>query len=295
MTVTDDQLDELRTRGFTVVPELLTTDEVIAGRAALWHQFPTPDAYFDDPQAEGHRRFATSQFAGLRVFPFPGWALNAIALHPTLVDAAERFLGTTDIEFYKGEVWAKYSGAIDYEQPLHRDFGNHSLVVPRADAWHPQFTSFVLLSDVTEVDGPTVVLPLEHSRDIEFVPDDARDGWPFALPPGAFAAEEIPITGPAGTAFIYRTDILHRASPFRAEQRSRFVVLADYQIRGDSWNGKVSWPGRALEPAMIEVIERASVRQRELLGFPPPRSPYWNAQTRRDVQRRYPGLDMSPY
>ncbi len=32
------------------------------------------------------------------------------------------------------ELWAKYSGAIDYDQPLHRDFGNHTMTVPKRNA-----------------------------------------------------------------------------------------------------------------------------------------------------------------
>jgi hypothetical protein len=35
------------------------------------------------------------------------------------------------LSLYKVELWAKYSGAANYDQPLHRDFGNHTLVVPR--------------------------------------------------------------------------------------------------------------------------------------------------------------------
>jgi hypothetical protein len=36
-------------------------------------------------------------------------------------------------------------------------------------------------------------------------------------------------------------------------------------------------------------------RQRDLFGWPPIGSDYWNAQTLRDVQMRYPDLDLAPY
>jgi hypothetical protein len=42
-------------------------------------------------------------------------------------------------------------------------------------------------------------------------------------------------------------------------------------------------------------MSKMSVRQRDLFGFPPPGSEYWNAQTLRDVQMRYPEMDMTPY
>ena len=38
----------------------------------------------------------------------------------------------------------------------------------------PQMTSFILLSDVTDLDGPTKVVPLEKTRD---VPMGNRTNW----------------------------------------------------------------------------------------------------------------------
>lgn len=292
MHVPDQALDELREQGFCVVPGFLAADELAAAVEGLWLDFPTPEAYFAAPDA--HPSYARSQFAGLRTFPARSWAVNRLAFHPDLVDAVERFLGSTDLQLYKGEIWAKYAGAVDYDQPLHRDFGNHSLVVPRLDGFAMQVTSFILLSDVTDLDAPTHVVSLEHSRDVELVPDH-RSAFPNSLPAGALAGHEVAVTGPAGTLLLYRTDVLHRGTDFAAPGRARFAVLADYQVRGPSWAGKVAWPDHALQPAFVEVMERADVRQRDLFGFPRPGDPYWNAQTWRDVGRRYPRMDMGPY
>ena len=45
---------------------------------------------------------------------------------------------------------AKYSdGDPDYEQLLHVDYGNHTLVVPRTDVGYQHLELFVYLSDVT--------------------------------------------------------------------------------------------------------------------------------------------------
>ena len=78
----------------------------------------------------GSRDYAASQFAGVEEFPYRSWDLNRLAVHPDLVDAAERYLRTTELHLYKVELWAKYAGAVNYDQPLHRDYGSHSLVVP---------------------------------------------------------------------------------------------------------------------------------------------------------------------
>jgi hypothetical protein len=293
MRVGDDHLDEIRSQGYTLVADFLDDEELTAAQHCLWHEFPRPDEYFADPTA--HARYSRSQFAGLRLFPTSSWALNRLAFHPDLVDLAERYLGSDDLELYKCEIWAKYAGAIDYDQPHHRDFGNHSLVVPRTDGVGAQLTSFILLSDVTELDGPTAVVPLGHTTHVPMVADDAEPGWPFSVRRGTFADVEVPVTGPAGSLFVYRTDVFHRGTDFGAPGRSRFALLADFQVRGPAWAGKMCWPNHAQHPGFVEVIERASVRERDLFGFPRPGDAYWNEQTLRDVQLRYPQLDLTPY
>ncbi len=122
---------------------------------------PKPEDYFTAP--EEHPELAAGNSRGLRLFPYISWALNRLPVYPDLIDGAERLLGTQDLEIYKIELWAKYSGAVNYDQFHHRDFGNHSLVVPRADRNHTQMTTFMLLSDVTAEDAPTKLVPLKFT------------------------------------------------------------------------------------------------------------------------------------
>ena len=163
MRVPDATLDEVRERGFALMEGFLTPAELEAARRALWLHFPTAEDYFAEP--ERYARYADDQFAGVEEFPYRSWDLNRLAFHPDLVDAAERFLGTPELHLYKVELWAKYAGATDYDQPLHRDYGSHSLVVPRDDAAYQQLTTFIFLSDVTEQDGPTRIVPFEQGKD----------------------------------------------------------------------------------------------------------------------------------
>ncbi|HEV7158095.1 MAG TPA: phytanoyl-CoA dioxygenase family protein [Caulobacteraceae bacterium] len=285
MRVSDAQLAEIWDQGFTVVEGFLDGDALSAAQGALWSIYPRPEDYFADPGQ--HPRFARSQFAGLRFYPYDSWALNRLAVYPDLVDAAERFLESRDIEIYKVELWAKYAGAINYDQTHHRDYGNHTLVVPRADGDHVQMTTFILLSDVTAQDGPTKVIPQSIGRSIPISPRQQ--------PPGALVDQEVSIEGPAGSLLIYKTDVLHRGSDFTAPGRSRFVMLVDFQTRGWRWNGKMSWPDHAERVGMTEAMVRMSPRERDLFGWPPIGSDYWNAQTLRDVALRYPGIDLTPY
>jgi hypothetical protein len=285
MRVSDEKLAEVWDQGFTVVEGFLDAETLKAAQDALWTTYPRPEAYFADPGA--HLRYAASQFGGIRLFPYKDWALNRVPVYPDLTDAAERLLQSRDIEIYKVELWAKYAGAINYDQAHHRDFGNHTLVVPRRDARHTQMTTFILLSDVTELDGPTKLVPLKDGLDVPLIPNQ--------LPYGEMFDKEVSATAPAGSLLIYKTDVLHRGSDFKAPGRSRFVMLVDFQERGWRWNGKMSWPDHAERQGMTEAMIRMTPRQRDLFGWPPAGSDYWNAQTLADVAARYPGIDLSPY
>ena len=284
MRVSDATLAEVRERGFSLMEGFLGPVELAAAQDALWRHFPRPGDYFDDPDRFG--RFAGSQFAGVEEFPYRSWDLNRLAVHPDLVDAAERFLETTDLHLYKVELWAKYAGAVDYDQPLHRDYGSHSLVVPRPEPRYQQLTTFIYLSDVTGDDGPTCIVPYESGKDVPFTP--------LYLPFGSLAESEVRCTGPAGSLLLYRTDILHRGSDVTGPGRSRFSLLADYQVRGTTWGGKMAWPKQSPE-RWAKFIPRCSVRERDLFGFPRPGDPYWNSETLAGVAARYPGIDLAPY
>lgn len=285
MRASDTHLGELRENGFTLIENFLEPELLKAAQAGLWDVFPTPEAYHANPEEYGS--FGKSQFAGIRHFPYPSWALNRLTVLPEMLDLAERFCGTDDLELYKVELWSKYSGAIDYDQRLHRDYGNHTLLVPKKDTTFRQMTTFLLLSDVTEKDGPTKVVPRQLTDGGELAPQ----GLNFE----AFRDREIAVTGKAGTLFVYTTDVVHRGSDFQGENRARFTLLCDYQPRGWPWTGKVAWPNQANHPMWAPTMALMTPRERQVFGFPAPGDAYWDAQTLRDVGRRYPEMDMSAY
>ncbi len=284
MRVPDATLAEVRERGFSLLEGFLGDEELAAAQEALWLHFPRPGDYFADPGA--FARYAASQFAGVEEFPYRSWDLNRLAVHPDLVDAAERYLETTELHLYKVELWAKYAGAVNYDQPLHRDYGSHSLVVPRPESRYQQLTTFIFLSDVTDSDGPTCIVPYEDGQGVPYTP--------LYLPFGSLADAEVACTGPAGSLLVYRTDILHRGSEMTGSGRSRFSVLADFQVRGTTWGGKMAWPRQSPE-RWAKFLPQCSVRERDLFGFPRPGDPYWSEETLQGVADRYPGIDLGPY
>jgi len=285
MRVADAKLAEIWDRGYTVVENFIDGETLQAAREALWTIYPKPEDYFADPAK--YPKFGKSQFSGIYLFPFPAWEINRLCVYPDLIDAAERFLGTTEIDMYKGELWAKYSGAANYDQYHHRDYRNHTIVVPREDGKNTQMTTFILLSDVTDKDGPTKVVPLSETRNVPIGQAQTKFGTYFD--------KEVSIEGPAGSLMVYKTDVFHRGSNFTAPNRSRFAVLTDFKTRAWRWQGKLAWPDESERPAWDEAMTKMTPRQRDLFGWPPIGSDYWNAQTLRDVQMRYPDLDLAPY
>lgn len=108
MKVPDRHLTELRERGYLVFEGFLETAELAAAQEALWLHYPRPEEYFADPGA--HAWLATSQWDGLITGPWRSWDLNRLAVHPDLLDLAERFLGSDDLRLYDAELWANSHG-----------------------------------------------------------------------------------------------------------------------------------------------------------------------------------------
>ena len=148
-------------------------------------------------------------------------------------------------------------------------------------------TTFIFLSDVTEDDGPTRIVPYECGKDVPFTP--------LYLEFGALADVEVSAVGPAGSLLIYRTDILHRGSDFTAAGRAR-GFRSWPTTRCGARRGAGRWRGRSSRrDRWAKLMPQCSVRQRDLFGFPRPGDDYWNEQTLADVALRYPGMDMTPY
>ena len=283
--LTAEQLDQLDTDGFVVVPEFLTPAEVEAGLAELQTIFPEPTAVAEAPAR--HSDVAGAPFAGLRDFPYVGTALNAHAVHPKLLALAAYWLGVDDVRLIQARVWAKYSSG-DYDQDLHLDYPSHSLVCPRDEPPYRELICFLYYSDVGEQNGATRVVSRRHSG---HVVGDAVDRDLHS----ELYSLEVPATGPSGSLLAYTPLTFHRGANFTVPGLARFIQGVAFASSRCGWIGHQSWPGRAVAPEMRTAIESFSVAQRTAIGFPPPEDAYWTPETCAAVAHRYPGLDMSPY
>ena len=278
--------------GFLVLEGFLEADELAAAQEALWLHYPRPEEYFADPAAHGW--LGTDQWAGIVGGPWRSWSLNRLAFHADLLDLAERFLGSADLRLYDAELWAKYAGAVDYDQRHHRDFVNHSLVVPKRSQPATQMVSWILLSDVGDEDGPTKIVPLSVGRERAVLagPWGSRH---HELPPRGDVRRRGGLDDRSRRNPVLFS--VRRPSPWVAHDRRTVNPLcAPRRLRrvGTALDRQSRLGQRATRPDWFEIVERASPRERSVFGFPAPGDPYWDEQTLADTQTRYPEPDLTP-
>ncbi len=288
--------------GFAILPGYLPARELAPALGELGTMFPTADGFHDgkDPRAS---RFRGDEFAGIDSFPFTGVALSLLAVHDRLVRLAERLLGHDDLRVYSAEAWAKFTGAADYDQPLHRDYLNHTLLVPTEAAELQQLEMFVYLVDVPERLGPPHLLPRAHARGLPAkpnwyprrAPEDLEDGFVSGTARPDLYEAEVSAAGPAGTVVAFQPGTFHRGTALRAPRGARYSMHLGYRPAAVEWGQRGAWADRSHEPGWYRFVGRATPRQLALFGFPPPGHAYWTPDTLAGVAARYPDLDLTPW
>jgi hypothetical protein len=288
MRITDQYLDQLRTRGFAIVPDFLTPPELQSARANLLRYYPTPEELAATPERYGTLLDEPESLQ--REFPFAGDALNFISTHPEIVSFVERALGTPNVLLSQAAIWAKYAGTGSFDQGMHLDYQGNTLVVPRDDGDYRQVNMILYYTEVTAEMGPTCVVPIEQTRDLPL--------WPPFRPrkknPELYKLER-PVLASPGTLLIFGMRTFHRASEMLADEGVRFSHHLVYRAARHAFQGYHQWSSQGEEPDLQRFIESATPRQRELLGFPRPGDDYWTEETIQAVSLRYPRMDMRPY
>ncbi len=264
--------------------------------------FPTAGGFHDGTDAR-RDRFTADEWAGIDGFPFRSAQLSLLAVSDRVVDLAEALIGDRDLRLSSAEAWAKYTGAADYDQPLHRDYLNHTLMVPADDPRFRQLEMFVYLTDVPEALGPPGMLPRTRTADLPAKPnwyprDDGADpehGWVAATGSPELFAAEVRAAGPAGTVVAWETGTFHRGTALTLPRGARYTIHLGYRLAGVEWGQRMSWPMSSHETEWYQFVNRATPRQLALFGFPPPGHPYWTDATLAGTGQRYPGLDLTPW
>jgi len=208
--------------GFVIVPGLVSKEELALGRAALPDMFPTAEEFHNDVDPQRNARFR-DEFGGITDFPFANTDMSLLSVHEKLIDLAEDLLGTNSLRVYSIEVWAKYTGAANYDQRLHRDYLNHTVLVPSRTHPAQQVEMFLYLVDIPVDMGPPSYVPWQLTADLPVLPNwypasdgvtdpDSPPGWvSYVGRPDLYQAE-VSAAGSAGTVVAYRLETLHRGT-----------------------------------------------------------------------------------
>jgi hypothetical protein len=290
--------------GFVVLPGFLAS---VMGDAVdgLGSEFPTAEEFHSVPDSEQNRRFR-DEFGGIAPFPLGTTSLNLLSVHPLLIGLARNLLEASDLRCYSVEFWAKYTGAANYEQAFHRDYLNHTILVPSADAPPSQVEMFVYLSDVTEDLGPIALLAKRHAPHPPALPnwypavhghrDEDHPDWVATHGRPGWYADEIRATGPAGTVVAYRADTFHRGTNLARDGGHRFTIHTSLRKASADWITRRAWTDQANRgTAWSRFVAAALPEQLRLFGFPPPGHAYWTDTTLAGVAQRYPGFDPGPW
>ncbi len=324
MPLTAAQIESWRERGFSFVSELFPRVLVEELKADALARVPAPGS------AEA-ARIADFGSDGQLTFPARSRAFNAITLHPRLLAAITQLLGvpTTELRLTQSDLWPKYGRTVrptdladNDDQRMHVDYPNHTLTHP--PPWNrPEAVELILYFDrVDDCGGATALVPREG-------PADPAYRWPIVDTPGvgdldwinaraqaeAYFARERPTLSSwreslyareqrvrfrPGDVLLYRHDTWHRGTPL-IPGALRLAHNLTYRTARAEWIGTLhvgwAWSSYSREKFFERLIAQATPIQRAVLGFPPPGSEFWCAETIAAVGARYAafGMDMSPY
>jgi len=306
---TDAEVTTWREDGWVLLEGLVGSEEIDALAEDLGELFPSPEELHADPDGVYERwrgrpkepaevfvwpdegpGFRSAQQRWMAAFPFPGTgALNRMCVHPSIVDFAERALGSSDIRLYQAHASAKYAGVTNYEQPMHTD-RNHSWLPAGSEAPWWNLEGFLYLTDVTEADNPTRLVSVRETSHID-------NPWGVVMPntePGVYAAERR-APGIRGSYLAYRSDCWHRGAPFGAGTGARIVVAVAFKHAEVEWIGYDTQQSRSTGIEWTAFVEGSTPRELDLFGWPPPGHPVWSERLLDQTQQRYPALDLGPW
>jgi hypothetical protein len=247
----DSAAREWQTHGYAILPGFISAQELRPALDELPGMYPTAAGFHDG--TDGRRdRFTTDEWAGIDSFPFPSAELSLLAVSDHVIDLATALLGDDDLRIYSAEAWAKYTGAADYDQHMHRDYLNQTLMAPTDDPRFRQLEMFVYLVDVPEELGPPSLLSRTRTPALPVKPNwyphtngaDPEDGWVAATGTPDLYDSEVRAAGPAGTVVAWSPTTFHRGTALTLPRGARYTLHLCYRPACVEWGQRMSWVGR---------------------------------------------------
>jgi hypothetical protein len=294
-----------RRDGFVILPGYLSYDKLRPAVAELDLMFPSAEAFHSGGGGPVKARFK-DEFGGIDNFPFKSTELSLLSVHPKLVDLAADLLETDLLRVYSIEAWAKYTGAADYDQHLHRDYLSQTMVVPSHDLRYQQVEMFLYLSDVPNDLGPPSFVARRYTQDLPAIPnwfprgddvgiEEEHPRWLSQRGSPELYEREVSAAGSAGTVVAYANDTFHRGTAMTRPRGARYTIHVNFRPEGVDWISRHPWQKYSNSSRWHAFVLRATPEQLALFGFPRPGHPYWTDEAVRGVAERYPGLDVRPW
>ena len=208
MRLSTEQMRQLDTDGFLILPNVFTDAEIEALRA------PMP-ALFAENCPENPREADGVTVRNLLSLHRRSEAYARLVRHPRLVEPAMQILGE-DLYVQQVKINPKtgFAGA-GFE--WHTDFATHHT---RDGSPKPLALNLhVFLDDVTEFNGPMWFVPGSHKRDIPYQRTIDGQKWELWTVPHAAVTElvtelgMVSAHGPRGTMLIFGDNMLHVSPP----------------------------------------------------------------------------------
>ena len=277
--------------GWCVVPAALPVDDLRAAQKAVHYLFPTAEEMDSGVENERTTPWRTTFDAQWPEFPYRSRSLNRLTFHPIVLAIAESFLGTSDLRLYMSLITAKYANqSSGYNQLLHADFPNHTILVPQRHERFPQLELFIYLTDVSEANGATRMVSRCRTADIAVEQHTLTFTHHAALynDPGI-------ANGPAGSIVAYCPDVYHRSVDITTPGARRIMMHVSYRLATAEWGQYQTWAIKGFSPEWHNFVQTSGPTELALVGFPLPGHPYWDEDSIIRVNARYPGLDMAPW
>jgi Phytanoyl-CoA dioxygenase (PhyH) len=277
--------------GWCVAPAALPVDDLAAAQKAADYLFPTAEEMDSGVENERTNPWRTTFDARWPEFPYGSQSLNRLTFHPVVLAIAESFLGTTDLRLYMSLITAKYANqSSDYNQLLHADFPNHSILVPQRSERYPQLELFIYLTDVSEANGATRMVSRRRTAEIPV------EQHTLTYTDYAALYDDLGIaSGPAGSIVAYRPDVYHRSVDIVTPGARRVMMHVSYRLAAAEWGQYQAWAFKGFSAEWHNFVQASGPTELALVGFPPPGHPYWDEGSIDRVNARYPGLDMAPW
>ena len=243
--------------------------------------FPSPDGFHNATDLR-HQHYRNDEFDGIDVFPFVSTELSLLAVSsPAGRARGECARGTRPAASTQPGPGPNCTGATNYDQDLHRDYLNHTVLVPTTaqharaagDLSPPQRRS--------RRAGPAALgLAATHGRPTgksQLLPSPRRAGTIRGRHDHADLYDVERAGRPGWHSHRVHLGTFHRGTPLTKPRGARYTMHLGYRPARVEWC-RQAWADRSHTPD-LPFVHRPTPRQLELFGFPPPKHPFWNPRT----------------